>query len=298
MARPKYQIFISSTFSDLSEERKALTWALLSARHIPAGMENFTPADDRGWKTILSVIDKSDYYLLLLAGQYGSKDLDGISWTEKEYNYAIEKKIPVLVFIREKENISAKYYDIDPEKVAKRDAFHLKVKATHLTGFWKNQDDLVSLVTRALDNHIKDDEDAGAGRPGWYRGNEIPSGQALNEFARLSQENADLKKQLSRQAEPDFHGLSYTELKELMQNETFHQRWEPGNPEANAWDFFVKHADSLARKSIWKESATGQDCIVFAKFNLINVPDSNEPYELTEVGFRLLAQIKKQQAGK
>jgi hypothetical protein len=35
--RPKYQVFISSTFADLREEREAVTWGVLAARHIPVG---------------------------------------------------------------------------------------------------------------------------------------------------------------------------------------------------------------------------------------------------------------------
>jgi len=295
MTRPKYQIFISSTYKDLHEERKAITWALLSSRHIPAGMENFTPSDDRGWKTILSVIDKSDYYVLILAGMYGSEDNDGVSWTEKEYNYAIEKRIPVLAFIRDEESISAKFFDIKPKTKAKKEAFHKKIKAKHLAGTWKNEEDLVSLVTRALDNHIKDDEDNGQGRPGWYRGNEIPGKEVLNEFARLSQENADLKNQLDKISETTFHGLTFEELQKQMQEETVVLGWKEYDKPlvSSLWDFFIKNVDSLAKKKIWKESETGQKCDVFASYDLINIPDDNRPYEITELGFKLFSQVKK-----
>jgi len=37
----KYQVFISSTFKDLIEERQAAVEAILKAGHIPAGMELF-----------------------------------------------------------------------------------------------------------------------------------------------------------------------------------------------------------------------------------------------------------------
>lgn len=63
-ARPKYQIFVSSTYTDLHEERREVTWAILKARHIPVGMENFPATDDRGWKTIKRLIDLSDYYVV------------------------------------------------------------------------------------------------------------------------------------------------------------------------------------------------------------------------------------------
>ena len=95
-ARPKFQVFISSTYSDLREEREAVPWAVLTARHIPVGMEALA-SDDRGWQTIKSAIDRSDYYILLLAGRYGSIDTDGKSWTEKEYEYAVGRGIPILV---------------------------------------------------------------------------------------------------------------------------------------------------------------------------------------------------------
>ena len=61
----KYQVFVSSPFVDLAEERKQVVWGILEARHIPVGMENFSAAPDRGWDTIRRVIDNSDYYVLL-----------------------------------------------------------------------------------------------------------------------------------------------------------------------------------------------------------------------------------------
>jgi hypothetical protein len=80
----------------IDRDFSTLRFVEIQARHIPAGMENFTVTDDRGWQTIKSVIDRSDYYVLILAGRYGSVDSDGQSWTEKEYQYATSKGIPVL----------------------------------------------------------------------------------------------------------------------------------------------------------------------------------------------------------
>jgi transketolase C-terminal domain/subunit len=68
---------------------------------------------DRGWETIKSVIDRSDYYVLILAGRYGSVYRRGKSWTEKEYEYAVLRNIPVLAFIRAKRSIRADAMDED-----------------------------------------------------------------------------------------------------------------------------------------------------------------------------------------
>lgn len=51
------------------------------------------------------VIDDSDFYLLLIAGKYGSigKDNTGksVSYTEMEFDYAVSTGKPILAFIHE-----------------------------------------------------------------------------------------------------------------------------------------------------------------------------------------------------
>ena len=92
MQNKKYQIFISSTYEDLKEERQAVLKAILNMKHFPIGMEMFNAGNDQQWKIITDTIDKTDYYVLILGKRYGSilKDGDdrGISYTEREYRYA------------------------------------------------------------------------------------------------------------------------------------------------------------------------------------------------------------------
>jgi hypothetical protein len=64
----RYQIFISSTFVDLRDERQAALRAILELDHMPAGMELFPAADDSAWQLIRDVIDGSDYYVLIVGG--------------------------------------------------------------------------------------------------------------------------------------------------------------------------------------------------------------------------------------
>jgi hypothetical protein len=70
----RYQVFVSSTFEDLREERAAAISALLQIDCFPAGMELFPAADDDSITLIKSVIEDSDYYLVILGGRYGSLD--------------------------------------------------------------------------------------------------------------------------------------------------------------------------------------------------------------------------------
>ena len=107
MKKTKFQVFVSSTYEDLKEERKEAVSAILNAGHIPAGMEVF-----QGGKstigTIKKWIDDSDVFVLILGGKYGTYSEDvKMSFTQMEYEYAISQKklysrsfFPIECFIK------------------------------------------------------------------------------------------------------------------------------------------------------------------------------------------------------
>lgn len=68
----KYQIFISSTYEDLKEERRIVQDTILSMYQFPIGMEMFSAADEKQWEIIQETIDSSDYYVLIMGFRYGS----------------------------------------------------------------------------------------------------------------------------------------------------------------------------------------------------------------------------------
>ena len=92
----KYQVFVSSTYKDLKEERLAVTQYLLKMGFIPVGMEQFPASNMSQMEYIKMMLDDCDYYLLILAGKYGTVAEDGVGFTEKEYDYAIANGIPVM----------------------------------------------------------------------------------------------------------------------------------------------------------------------------------------------------------
>ena len=76
------QVFISSTFKDLVEERRAVIQTLLEADCIPSGMELFPASDSEKWDLIKGVIDLCDYYVVIVGGRYGSvEDVEQLSYT-------------------------------------------------------------------------------------------------------------------------------------------------------------------------------------------------------------------------
>ncbi|MCJ2077237.1 DUF4062 domain-containing protein [Methylobacterium sp. E-016] len=113
----KYQIFISSTYTDLIDVRREIAKAVLRQTEIPAAMEDFGSIDKKALDYIKEVIDQCDYYVLIIAGRYGSSDETGISYTEQEYDYAVLKSKTVLVFIRK--NVGdIPSSDVDTEKAS------------------------------------------------------------------------------------------------------------------------------------------------------------------------------------
>jgi len=191
VAKPKYQIFVSSTYEDLKEERDTVIKAILETGNIPVGMEMFSAGDEQQWELIKRQIEDCDYYVVILAHRYGS--MDGIiSYTEKEYDFAVEKKIPVLGFvIDDGANWPKKKMDTDPAVQQALAAFKEKVKRKMVV-FWKNGDQLHGQVAIALSKAF-----TAYPRVGWVRAGEDVGPGVTNELSRLSKENAELRQVLT-----------------------------------------------------------------------------------------------------
>src|SRR5687768_9870191 len=88
----KLQVFVSSTYEDLKEERQAAVEAILKAGHIPAGMELFAAGDDSQLAIIRKWIDQSDVFMLILGGRYGTlEEKQQKSYIELEYDHAVRE---------------------------------------------------------------------------------------------------------------------------------------------------------------------------------------------------------------
>ena len=186
----KYQVFISSTYKDLQVERAQVLKATLDMGHIPVGMEMFSAADEEQWKIITRHIDASDYYVVIVAHCYGSV-VDGTSYTEKEYNYARSKNIPVLGFIIEDNAEWPKeHIDTDPEKTSSLQTFKATIKEKPVD-FWSSASELYGKFAIALMKQI-----TSTPRPGWKRATNVVGPDVINELSRLSSENAELREQL------------------------------------------------------------------------------------------------------
>ena len=150
-------MFVSSTFLDLQAERAAVVSALLQMESFPAGMELFPAADDDAWTLIKRVIDSSDYYLLVVGGKYGSIDpVTELSYTEMEYDYAVEQALPVMAFLHSNpDKIELGKSEKDTEAREKLDAFRLKVEGTKHVKYWAGAEDLAGKVALSFADFAK-----------------------------------------------------------------------------------------------------------------------------------------------
>ena len=198
----RYQVFVSSTFEDLREERAAVVEALLELDCIPSGMELFPRGDGDQWSLIRRVIDECDYYIAIIAGRYGSIGADGKSFTQMEYEHAIFRGKPVIAFLRENpSNIPAGKTDQDVALRASLDRFRNLTK-TKLCKYWSSPRDLSGVVSRGI-AYIKQNRPA----VGWVRGDLVPNADAIQEIFRLQHRVSDLEQQLSEAQGKPPHGV-------------------------------------------------------------------------------------------
>lgn len=171
----KLQVFVSSTYTDLIEERQAAVEAILDAGHIPAGMELFKAGKSQ-MKTIQKWIDESDVYMLILGGRYGSIEPDsGKSYTELEYKYALSKNMPVFAIVLEdsflfkKAASDGKNAIFEKDNIDKHETFKEYVKS-RIVKFVSNIDQITSNIHSHL-KYILDDSDYHL--VGWVRATNI-----------------------------------------------------------------------------------------------------------------------------
>ncbi|RKN85953.1 DUF4062 domain-containing protein [Paenibacillus ginsengarvi] len=186
--RKKLQIYISSTFNDLIEERHTAVEAILQAGHIPAGIEQFfkeSPVKIRKrW------IDESDIYVLFLGGFYGLTlpDDESKSYTQWEYEYAGETGKPRFAFVVTDEVLRQMPYDFAAiEYYQQFQAFKQSVMEEVPTYYVADVRHIKMVLRDVLPGYAARDD-----LHGWVSSKDIPDVQKLLE------ENARLKAELEK----------------------------------------------------------------------------------------------------
>ena len=213
-ANKRYQVFVSSTYLDLREERQAVTSTLLESDAFPAGMELFPATDDYAWSLIQQVIDESDYYLLVIAGKYGSIDPQyGLSYTEMEYDYAVAQGKPVMAFLhRNIGQLPRDRTETNPDADAKLVAFIEKVQKAKHVKFWDSSYGLAGAVALTFNKFIRSYPAVG-----WVKADAAASLDVLQSYARAQERIQELESRLdAERREPPAGSGTFAQGHELF----------------------------------------------------------------------------------
>lgn len=189
----KLQVFVSSTYADLIDERQAAVSAILKAGHIPAGMELFTAGDRSQMKTIERWIDESDVYMLILGGRYGSiEPSTGLSYTELEYDYAVEQGKRLFATVISEGALEKKIKEggskfLEQQEPKALQQFRTKA-LSNISSFFSDPRDVRLCVYESLSDFAADPD-----LKGWVSAAEVEDVSSLHaEIGRLREENEKL----------------------------------------------------------------------------------------------------------
>jgi hypothetical protein len=218
--RKKLQVFVSSTYADLRHERQAAVEAILSAGHIPAGMELFAAGDKSQMEVIKRWINESDVFLLILGGRYGSiEPTEGKSYIQLEYEYAQERGKPFFAVVIEEDYLEEKAKQhgsamLEKEHQQLLKQFRKEVKKK-LVRFFRDPRDIKLSIHEKLSEFSKREE-----LVGWIPGDQaVTSPTVAEEMARLVKERDSLRERLSKQTDARYSGLSFDEMRLLLRSE-------------------------------------------------------------------------------
>jgi Domain of unknown function (DUF4062) len=217
-SKKKLQVFVSSTYEDLKVERQAAVEAILSAGHIPAGMELFAAGDRSQMEVIKRWIDESDVFVLILGGRYGSLDPEsGKSYIQLEYEYAQEKGKPFFAVVIDKEHLEEKVKAHGLAVDERDNPQQLKTFRGSVTNklvkFWKDPRDIKLAIYETLSDFSRRED-----LIGWVPGDQSAD---TGEILRLTKENASLRERLSKIGDtaPTFCGLGYEDMYQMLNSE-------------------------------------------------------------------------------
>lgn len=227
MKDKKFQIFVSSTYIDLKEERQAAVEAILSAGHIPAGMELFSAGDESQMTVIKRWIDESDIYLLILGGRYGSiEPKSGKSYTQLEFEYAVEIKKPYFsVVITEKgldEKVAShlKRNALEDKYQKELTEFKMQIMSSNVVREWDDKKDIKIAIHETLSDFSYNKD-----LVGWVKAdNVVNSALVADEMAKLTKENSELRHKLEKSSNVFHFGLTYNEIEELLKSKKIRYR--------------------------------------------------------------------------
>ncbi|MBL8528313.1 MAG: SUMF1/EgtB/PvdO family nonheme iron enzyme [Burkholderiales bacterium] len=155
----KNRVYVSSTYVDLVEHRKAVKVALERAQYDVECMEKYPAFDERPQDKCLEDVAQCDYYVLILALRYGfcppKDNPKKLSITQLEYERAVREGKPCFAFMLDGEHPwPPKWIDTRALKLSSKiGKFRQQVGLKHGTALFTTPETIVNVVHEALRNH-------------------------------------------------------------------------------------------------------------------------------------------------
>lgn len=143
-------VFVSSTYADLIEHRRAVIDTCLKAGFNPIAMEFFSADPRNATEACLDKIENSDVFIGIYAHRYGFVPKgSGHSITEIEFDYALQLKRPCLCFVVDE---SFPWDDDlrEPKALPKLRALKAKIDQTVIRESFTTPEDLALKVAHSL----------------------------------------------------------------------------------------------------------------------------------------------------
>lgn len=147
-------VFISSTFLDLAEHRRAV-WAVLNKLGASIrGMEKFGARTAPALSTCLAEVDQSDIYVGIIGFRLGSIDAEsGKSFTQREYERAQELGKEIRIYLADERSVQFSYNQMADEPTATEQlkAFKRTLRERHTTESFQSPADLAERLKRDIE---------------------------------------------------------------------------------------------------------------------------------------------------
>ena len=157
-ARTQPKVMVSSTVRDLPDHRQGVLDACMRQGMFALMMEHLPAIDADAIKASMDLVDQADIYLGIFAYRYGYVPKGHhISATEMEYNRAVERGIPRLIFLIHAEH-PVKGGDVETgEGASKLEALKKRLGTERVVNFFKSPEGLRADVINSLSQYHQSD---------------------------------------------------------------------------------------------------------------------------------------------
>jgi tetratricopeptide (TPR) repeat protein len=149
-SRPRQRVYVSSTYQDLQEFRRAVAETLQKAGYEVVAMETYTATDERPVDKCLADVRACDLYIGIVAWRYGfiPPGYDR-SITELEYLEATQASKRPLMFLTDPK-APWPFDQVELEAKPQWERFRGELEKAHVVAYFKTPDDLARQVLEAV----------------------------------------------------------------------------------------------------------------------------------------------------